>query len=238
LATVAGAPFQAILGFWNVPAVVDPYSGGNIALWTGIQSNTSNNLVQAGTMENDQFTSGFFGHGDSFSYQAWSAWFPGPAVGLSGLAISPGQTMFVVLEQSTQQIFGEQSSGCKVTFANVTTGQWTSTFMISPTTDCDGNTVPPLSFPTDQAEWIMEACSFDSNNCVVDNPYGFLQFGAATLGLGWAFGQLGLLDWTFVGMNDEGTLINMVAPDGSLMCSAQKVPELVWAYQSTPISGG
>jgi hypothetical protein len=236
LATVFNAPFLNALGTWNVPAVLDPYSGWNIAMWAGIQSNTTNNLVQAGTMETDVFSVNFnpLGSPDNFSYQAWCGWFPGPAVALGGFSISPGQTFSVNLQSS--------NNGCQVAFLNKTTGQWTSIFMTSPSVDCNGVALTPPPFPTDQVEWIMEACYFDSHGCVADNPYGFLQFGETTLTCGGVVSILGSgLNLTsnsiVVGVNDGGTLINMVAPDGSTMCSTQKTPGLVWTYGMTPIYG-
>jgi hypothetical protein len=225
-----GGPFSQIWGIWDVPAAVPPpppnfTSPVGFSIWAGIQSNEIDNLVQAGTTTNlaQPFTDDGF-----LPNSAWYEWYPVAAVYLSNFNLSPGDTFSVNLQSTvkTSLSFGGINvplsppiSGCTFSFANLTSGDYTSLFVEAPN---------QLQFPSDQAEWVLERQNFnlpDSTQVI----YGLPQFGDATLSFGGAVGGDG--QEVIVGDNDQGTLVPMLNELGTVaQCTADETPELVWMY--------
>ncbi len=151
---MTGTPMGQVLGYWNVPDVVKPngisgfYNFGS-AVWVGIDGNGTLDLIQAGTAQVIN-PSTFLGilFGDNTSYFAWFAWVPGPAVTISNLPVSPGDSIecWLWLINSTR---------CVGYMQNATQGIGTSLGFSAPS-----ESAAALGLT---AEWIVECPSEGSN---------------------------------------------------------------------------
>ena len=226
------APYSQIWGMWDCPAIVAPpnltlpQADLRFSIWAGIQSNTTSNLVQAGTYA-DLNQTGFPDF--ILPCTAWYEWYPANAVNLTNFTLSPGDTFCVSLQSSQKTTFPGTNlplpapeAACQIAFANLTTGDYTSLLILPPSQS--------LPFPTDQAEWILERCSSFQDGG--ETTLGLPQFGVAALTFGGAVGANG--QEVIVGFNDQGTLVTMTSlqPTGVTDVTPDLAPGLLWNYES------
>jgi peptidase A4-like protein len=230
--------YGTVWGIWTVPSVSVPAGGtGNYfsSLWVGLNGTS---LLQAGTEQDASLSPSLFG-GSGSNYYAWFEWFPAPSVQVNNFPIAPGQSISVLIDG-----LSDGSGRGQVAMLNISTGIATSPIVIPiPTTDFNGNPInPPIPFaPSSQAVWILERPSSNDNGVPV--PNALADFGLAAIASGGASAVTGSgpkSDQSFeitVGENDQGTLVNMLANDGSTVLSvASEAPELQFNFVGGPTS--
>ncbi len=208
-----GEKWTDIWGTWVVPRVVGK-AGDESALWIGLFDSQS--LFQAGTDQEVTATAA--------NTYAWFEWFPGPSVQV-GLEVLPGDTVTVYVQPTND---GTGSGSISIT--NRTTGTATAPIVVPPpTTDFNNNPIsPPIQdVPNQQAVWTAERPSHVQKGKPVPTPLA--DFGVSGFLDGAAVDSIGPCDTiTYIGENDNGTLLEMLANDNaSPLAFALEQPGLI-----------
>ncbi len=128
-AAVTGGSYTRVTGSWVVPKVKVTSGNRYAADWVGIGGYSTGDLIQAGTSEESV--------GGRANYYAWTEILPAPEVRISGMAIHPGDSMTVDVNQ-------------------VSVGAWTITVSDHTTGASFTKNLTYASTHT-SAEWIHEA---------------------------------------------------------------------------------
>jgi hypothetical protein len=177
LGSPASNAVTAVSGSWIVPTVTGKTNAYS-SVWVGIDGYSSNSVEQLGT-EQDTTKSG------GTRYYAWWEMYPNPSVLISGMTISPGDSM-----------------SASVTYnAGVFTLQMTDN-----TTGQSFSTNQSATAQRSSAEWIVEAPS--SGTVLPLANFGTAHISAAQATINGVRGAIDNASW-------QNTAINMVTRSGS-----------------------
>lgn len=221
------------------------------SMWVGLfdppsTATGTGSLLQAGTWHDATLTLGLGGDPSlglvTTSYFAWLEWFPGPSVRLNGFTVEPGQEVMVaVLPLFDLDDPAAANGPGLVQMVNFSTGTAITPIVVFiPTVDFRGDAITPqilglpttiLGLPSTQAVWILERPSYPIKGVV--SISALADYGTASFVGGGALVKG--TNAVTIGANDQGTLMNMLANDGSTVLStATETPQLQLAFTGGP----
>lgn len=144
--------FQSVQGAWNIPLVRVPTPsspGSNLvdglwssAIWVGLDGYRSNEVLQAGTVQEITVANGT----SALRYYAWYEWFPNELYEFANFPILPGQSVYVFVSYDTP------SEGL-VSMVNLSTETMASVLVDAPASAGQQR--------GSDVEWVLEAPTFN-----------------------------------------------------------------------------